>query len=171
MRPKAMIAAAVVGGALICAGSAVAKKSEKTLVMSTHVTNVRTVSRGTYALAAALPAAAPGDVIRTGYRSECTNPDNQNFYTTNTIEAWGANNSLTSDCFALLWFQVSTTGSLLTWNVNSQVQATVASCRLYAPDTENDTILGTGFVTTTPVGLFVETCTADAAGTQQPTGP
>lgn len=158
-----MIAAVTVGAALIAAAPAVAKKPEKTLVVSTHVTNARTV---TGAKAAALATAAiapgsPGDVIRTSYRSECTTPNNQNLVTSNTIEGWGANDTLVSDCFALLWLKTSTTGSFITWDSSFVAQATVQSCRLYSAASQNQTILGTGFVTTTPIGLFVETCTAD----------
>ncbi|MGP0048804.1 MAG: hypothetical protein ACLPZR_08160 [Solirubrobacteraceae bacterium] len=162
MRPKAMIATAVVGAALICAGPAVAKKSEKTLIMSTHVTNVRTLSRGTSALTATVPASAPGTVVHSGYRSECTTPNDQNFYTSNTFESWGVGNTLVSDCYALLWLNTSTTGSLLTWDLTNLAVATVQSCRVYAPDNESDTIVGAGTVTTNPLGLFVETCTASA---------
>ncbi len=162
MRRIPLIAVVVAGAVMLSAGPAVAKREVKTLVMSTHVTNVRTESKSKSAQLATVQAPTPGTVVHTGYRSECTTPQDQNFYTTNTSEQFGANNTLVSYCYALLWLKLSTTNTLLTWDHTGLQTATVQACRVYVPDNETDTIPGTGTSTTIALGLFLETCTANA---------
>jgi hypothetical protein len=179
MGRKLLIAVAAVGSVAVSASPAAAKlhmhkarvhKQHGFLVMSTRASKPHSISHARGHRLSAKTLTTVDTVIHGGYNSECTLPNSQNFYTSDTIEGTGSNGTLVSDCSADLASPnapKSTTGATLTWNSSAITYASVLSCRVYdnnggafAPSPGYATTLGSGFTVTYPDGLFVETCTA-----------
>jgi hypothetical protein len=166
---KSLVLASIVGSIGVLAGPAAAKTRhtharQRVLTMHVKVVRERTLSRS---MGAKLAIIGPIDTVYDSqYKSECTTPRSQNFYTTDTAVGFSAPGGVTSVCLAdlsrpqLTGASGSKTASYF-YNKSTVESAVMLACRVYLPPPMGGgTAPGTGYAVTLPNGMFVEVCNA-----------